>query len=481
MATAQPVSTETASAALGWMQDPIDYFKTSTTLAHSVPREETEAIQLTALNKRLEQRREQIPVLAKLADGQQIDRLDKLEDVVPLLFEHTIYKSYPISLLSKSRYDQLTEWLNRLTPVDLSGVDVTGCDSIDDWLGRLQSSSELQMANSSGTTGTMSFLPRAKADYDICVRNFRMSALQTFGEPPRDADLNDKIHTVLPSFRRGNSTHGSFSQYYKKIFAKGDEAFHHTAYDQSISADLLWLAGRLRAAEASGDTSRIDVPANLLARRGEMEAMRNAMPQQLTSFIEDITKNLAGERIYATGLWNMFYDVAKRGLADGVSAVFAPDSVLVTGGGAKGLTIPDDWQDVLQAFFGIPRITMSYGMTELNAMNLMCDHHRYHVPPWLIVYVLDPDTSKPLPRSGVQTGRAAFFDLSIQGYWGGLISGDKVTVNWDMPCPCGRTSLAIEKDVERYSEAQGGNDKITCAATFEAHTDAMDYLNNLEG
>ena len=58
--------------ALAWMDDPFAAFGHSVTAMHSVPREEAEAVQLAGLNLRLAQRREQIPVLAKLADAQGI-------------------------------------------------------------------------------------------------------------------------------------------------------------------------------------------------------------------------------------------------------------------------------------------------------------------------------------------------------------------------------------------------------------------------
>ena len=88
---------------LAWMNDPYDAVGYSNTQMHSVPREEAEALQLAGINMRLEQRRAEIPVLAKLADAQQISRVSRLEEAAPLFFTHDIYKSYPLSLLAKSR------------------------------------------------------------------------------------------------------------------------------------------------------------------------------------------------------------------------------------------------------------------------------------------------------------------------------------------------------------------------------------------
>src|SRR5579862_610564 len=331
-----------ASEASGWMADPLAHFGHSMTAMHSVPRGDLEAIQLAALRLRLEERREQIPVLGKLADAEGISDLATLDDAIPLYFEHNVYKSYPISLLSRGRFDLLTEWLNRLTPADLSGTDTSRCDSIDRWLEQLRIQKSLEVITSSGTSGTMSFVPKTSGDFMTCIGNQRVCAFQSFGTTPTEDDISGKIHMVLPSFRSGNSTAGRFSHYFREIVARGDELYHHTAYDEEISADLLWLAGRLRAAAAKGDMSRLDVPKSLLERRGELERVQREMPAQQARFIETITRDLQGERVYAAGIWNMFYDVAARSRGEPRRAVFSDDSVLQTGGGAKGMVPPAD-------------------------------------------------------------------------------------------------------------------------------------------
>jgi len=107
------------------------------------------------------------------------------------------------------------------------------------------------------------------------------------------------------------------------------------------------------------------------------------------------------------------------------------------GGGEKGVVLPDNAEQVIREFFGVDRMGSSYGMTEMNAMMIACDHGHYHVQPWVAVYQLDVETGRPLPRQGVQTGRAAFFDLTQDGTWGGIVTGDRITVDWDTPAPAG--------------------------------------------
>ena len=75
----------------------------------------------------------------------------------------------------------------------------------------------------------------------------------------------------------------------------------------------------------------------------------------------------------------------------------------------------------------------------------------------------------------MQTGRAAFFDLVPQTYWGGFASGDEITVDFE-PCACGRTTYHAHSTIARFSEKRGGDDKITCAAADDAHAAAIEIL-----
>ena len=68
-------------------------------------------------------------------------------------------------------------------------------------------------------------------------------------------------------------------------------------------------------------------------------------------------------------------------------------------------------------------------------------------------------------------------DLLARTYWGGLITGDLVTVGgWDEPCACGQTSPYLEPNIRRVSEVIGGEDKINCAGAPAAHDRALEYL-----
>jgi hypothetical protein len=97
-----------------------------------------------------------------------------------------------------------------------------------------------------------------------------------------------------------------------------------------------------------------------------------------------------------------------------------------------------------------------------------CRAGRYHIAPWLICLPLDQSGDKLLPMaSGEIEGRAAFFDLSLDGRWGGVISGDRIVVDHGK-CACGNQSASIRDNITRYADLPGG-DKISCSGTIDAY------------
>ncbi|CAH2917693.1 MAG: hypothetical protein CPSOU_3107 [uncultured Paraburkholderia sp.] len=58
-------------------------------------------------------------------------------------------------------------------------------------------------------------------------------------------------------------------------------------------------------------------------------------------------------------------------------------------------------------------------------------------------------------------------DLLADGRWGGVISGDKVTVEFGHGIDGVRTPII--RDVVRYRDLPGGDDKLSCAGTIDAY------------
>jgi hypothetical protein len=455
------------------------FFGHSYTQMHSVPRDELAALQLAGLQYRLDELRNRIPILQKLADKQGIDELGELDDVVALLFEHTMYKSYPPALLEKNQFAQIMRWMAKLVAIDLSHIDVSECRSIDDWLQLMDRESDLAILHSSGTSGTMSFIPCSKREWDKFGVSQKIQLLQKFGEPHDPHADGAELHAIYPFFRSGSSVHlRNIDNIVKHILGSEDRLI--VAYPERMSSDVLYLAARIRAAKAKGELQRLKISPELLARKSHYERLQAEMPARLAKFFEDVVDRLAGKRVMVVGTWNILLDMATAGLAKGLKKVFSPDSLILGGGGAKGMERPANWEDDVSAFTGVDAVIDVYGMTEVRGSALKCEQGHYHFPPWVIPFLLDPQTSKALPRAGVVTGRASFYDLGAETRWGGFISGDEITINWDDRCPCGRESVFMLGNVERYSEKNSGDDKISCAATESAHREAMSFLTKFE-
>jgi hypothetical protein len=220
------------------------------------------------------------------------------------------------------------------------------------------------------------------------------------------------------------------------------------------------------------------VPDTLLARREEWNRLIADSPARQARFIREQVPQLRGQRVFALGITSLFYEIARSGLEAGVRAEFAPGSVVMGGGGGKGIVLPENADEVIRAFFGVQSVRGGYGMTEQNFYLVTCEHERLHIPPWVTVLLLDPDSGQPLPRSGVQTGRASFFDMTQDGGWGGIVTGDRISVDYT-PCPCGRTTLHITKKIQRFSDITGDDDKLTCAAAPSAQAEALNLLSSL--
>lgn len=436
---------------------------------------EREGMQLAMMAERFAELRPRLGQLGKLADLQNVEGIAAVDEVTPLLFQHTAYKSYPISLLEKGRFDLLTRWLGGLTVHDLSAADVTGCDSFDSWFDALEAQTPLRPNHSTGTGGKLSIIPRDVEDLDRFER-YHVKSLEPFGnEPNRLAALregNQPVPIVYPSNRSGR--HVSQRMLDGLVKHLGSEETTYALYNDFMSADVASLAGRVRGASMKGELNEMKIAPELLRRFQASLARHANQAKDQEAFFERILADLHGKKVYAVGNVPLLFNWTLMGEARGLSGLFAPESHVGTGGGLKGAVIPDDWQERVERFLGVkPRF--GYGMSEMIPGNGMCPHGHYHVSPYVVPFVLDAETGAPLPREGTQTGRFAFFDLLAGSYWGGFVTGDKVTATWD-GCECGRKGAYLHPLIERFSELEGGDDKISCSGSNDAHEEAMSWL-----
>src|SRR6266516_1606065 len=76
-----------------------------------IPYAEVAKSQIDAANERFQERIGSIGLLGHRAEEAGLTGVGDLADLVPLLFAHTTYKSYPESWLVQNRWDRLGRWL----------------------------------------------------------------------------------------------------------------------------------------------------------------------------------------------------------------------------------------------------------------------------------------------------------------------------------------------------------------------------------
>lgn len=438
---------------------------------YAIPREAREQLQLEALRINFDRLRDRVPALKKLADRQGVERIDKLEDVLPVCFDHRVLKNYPIQIIENRDFAKLTAWLNKLTVHDLLKVDLTGLRTIEEWLDRLSAYGML-VTYSSGTTGKLSFVPRSLDEFGPWKFHFYSVTRAASGVDP----WTTRLPTFFPGYRGGHQTMLRMMSMFNMEMAGGPENYH-TLYDSHIPADLMALSGRLQAAEDRGEIERLGLDKDLLEQRQQMLAQGRRREQDMEAWFGKLIREFKGQRVKIGGTFADLYRVAKAGLDKGVRCEFAPGSVLTGGGGMKGYKdAPEDWEDQVKDFFGIDRLGNQYGFSECIGNAPLCEHGYFHFLPYSIPLLMDQN-GNALPREGAQTGRLVLVDLIPTSYWGGFISGDEVTVHWDEECPCGWGGPRVAKTIRRFSEKEGGEDKITCAGSQQAYNEFMEFVS----
>jgi hypothetical protein len=154
-------STGARARLIALVDDPADLF--------THPPEKICRLQLEAAQEMFAEKRTQIPILDRRARDMGVEAIRSLSDLVPMLFSHTTYKSYPTALVENGRWDLLLKWLSTLSAVPIDRVDLAGVMDIDDWLGRLVAAGH-HPVTSSGTSGKASILDRSQADIDLLYR-----------------------------------------------------------------------------------------------------------------------------------------------------------------------------------------------------------------------------------------------------------------------------------------------------------------------
>ena len=418
--------------------------------------------QVAALNERFEERKDCLKLLAHRADEAGTTQIRKVEDMIPLLFPHTAYKSYPESFLMDEKWDRLTRWLGTVSPYPIKPIEFSDIADVDDWIARLQAVGHF-ISCSSGTTGKSAMLIASQKDMDWS--KIDTVGVFSWGSGVVPAQDRKMIGTAPVASVPKNITIGEAQ---REAFANPEwPRFNYPVPPITVGSLTTMVVMRKKISDG---TARPEEIANFeQTSRDRQEVLDRAVILAAEECVKHREKKLM-----VSGLWSGLHAVAKVVRDMGYSAKdFHPDNCIYVGGGLKRAMLPPDYKEFVHETFNIPanRDFQNYSMQELNSGMPKCrEGNRYHVPPWIVPFILDKQGDAMLPHDisgGEIEGRAAFFDLSLDGRWGGVITGDRIALDYS-PCACGQKGPSIRDDIARYADLEG-DDKIGCAGTIDAY------------
>lgn len=416
--------------------------------------------QVQAINERFQSRKESIKLLRHRAEQAGISEVTSLDQTVPLLFPHTVYKSYPESFLMEEKWDRLSRWLDTVATYRVPELDPAPLSGIDAWVEKLKESDHY-VSCSSGTTGKSAMLVASGQDMAWC----RQEAVAAYAwgsgvQPARDRRIFGLGAVALVP--RNQATSEAYTEAYQNPQI---EYFRSSMPPITVGSLTQMMVLRKKIADGTAKPGELQAFETLSVER--QEAINRAVKETAEAIVA-----ARHDKLHMTGLWANLYTLAEAVRKMGYSAKdFHDENSIYVGGGLKRAALPSDYREFVYETFNIApeRNYVNYSMQELHSGMPRCrEGGRYHIPPWVVPLVLDKSGDHLLPIVEEEyEGRAAFFDLSIDGRWGGVISGDKVSIDFS-PCACGASGPSIRDNIVRYSDLEG-DDKIGCAGTVDAY------------
>jgi len=396
-----------------------------------------------------------IPIYQKLAIAESIGDTTNVETIKQkLMLSDSIFKSYNQEWLDVGDFSKMNRWLSSIYHKRID-LDCRGVSSIDEWLARLETIG-INVAFSSGTSGSFSFVPRdregwtlaktantcylasllARLNIGMSSGHFPLKQAVRLLPPPAfmkvvgKAGLPD-FDAAFLGFRRGRMGNQALIEDLAPFFRR-----HYFLYDIDITGTALRCLRR----GARTDEER------LLVEELQTEVFSRKETNYL-KLMENVQKSTDdGQKVFIFGAPYQFKELCEATAGNNKKLGLKKGSLVLFGGGWKSFTgdaiSRETLVDMLADALGIPpeMVLEGYSMTEINVLMLRCEHGRFHIPPVIEPVVFDKELN-PLHGNGTK-GAFGFLDPLATSYPGFIISGDYVRmINGE--CDCGLSGSAI--------------------------------------
>ena len=415
-------------------------------------------LQIEAANERLNSQVDKVGLLKNRAESGGVTEIKQPSDLVPLLFAHTTYKSYSEGWLTDGQWDRMGRWLNTVSTRPVENVNFDGVDTLDDWIKQLESIGHY-LSCSSGTTGKPAMLSGTEGDIDFSAMASAAGIVWALGLKPSS---ERKFFGVGPQFAapRENAIRDAMIA----AIAPDVEPFQFGSEPITVGAMVEMIVLRRKIADGTARPSE-------LAEFEQIATKRAAEMAESSETTVDALIEARNRPIMISGMFGQLYPIAEAVRTKGFSGKdFHAENTMFVAGGLKGAALPEDYREYILATFNVTeqRMYHMYSMREINSTFPLCSAERYHISPWVMMLPLDVSGENLLDAGdGDIEARAAFMDLSIEGRWGGIISGDKISVSF-AKCACGHQGPTVAREIMRFSDLPDG-DKISCAGSIDAY------------
>ena len=329
-----------------------------------IPVAELLPTQLEAVNELLRDRIDKIRLLRHRAQSGGISEVREPADIIPLLFAHTAYKSYPEAWLTEQKWDRLGKWLETVSTHPVTGVDMTAVRDIDDWIARLGAAGHF-VSCTSGTTGKSAMLNASAADLAWTRRDAVSSFSWGSGVTPAK---DRKIFGLAPvaSVPRNLAIREALAAAYG---LPGSTPFTYPVPPITIGQITGMVALRKRIAEG------IARPAEIAAYEATSAARQKAVDQAVGIPAEALVQ-ARGDKLFLQGMWASLFRIAEAVRALGYSgADFHPDNAMYVGGGLKGAVLPPNYREYVFETFNLAPTRVNPYVRDAG------DHHRHAALP----------------------------------------------------------------------------------------------------